>query len=84
MQPSLTEDPSKFKERAGSLNPDLKDLLDLADKEPCDDPDCDEVVSPCCKEPVVLEFGTLPVKAQCPSCKKSYILRELITVKEIK
>lgn len=53
-----------------------------AGKVPClEGEDCSELTSPCCEKELETVFGSLPLVVFCTSCKKEYILRELLNVK---
>jgi hypothetical protein len=51
-------------------------------KEPClEGEDCSELRSPCCDGELETVFSSIPLLVICSSCKKEYVLRELLTIK---
>jgi len=65
--PALTEDAPQM----------VKQFMKLV-TEDCKEPDCDEVLSPCCRSEMSTVFGSLPLEVSCKSCKKTYLLRDLL------
>jgi hypothetical protein len=56
----------------------LKDFMKLMTEDCKNDPDCDEILSPCCKSVLETVFGSLPLQVVCRACSKSYLLRDLV------
>jgi hypothetical protein len=40
--------------------------------------DCDELLSPCCGEKMVIVFGSFPAEVECKGCKSKVLLRDLL------
>ena len=48
-------------------------------EEDCKDDDCEELNCPECQGQLESVFGTLPLQVECKSCKRKFVLRELLS-----
>lgn len=74
--------PSPFTKVEALIQPNspesIKEFMSLLTEDCKNDPDCDEILSPCCASVLETVFGSLPLQVVCVSCKKSYLLRDLV------